>query len=172
MYSDEYINFLIEFHAKRDYFECHEIGEDFWKKEANDEEKSVWLGLIMVSVSIYHYRRGNTIGAKKLLKKAILILENEKKALEKLSIDYKRFINLLIMKYQEIEQGLKYESFNIPLTSKLLSGICRKKSEQSGLIWCSNSDMNNNYIINKHAKRDRKEVIEQRKNALENKKRP
>ena len=31
MYPTEYIQFLIHFHGDYDYFECHEILEEYWK---------------------------------------------------------------------------------------------------------------------------------------------
>ncbi|PAD68333.1 hypothetical protein CHH83_14265, partial [Bacillus sp. 7586-K] len=33
MYDQEYIDFLVHFHCDRDYFECHEILEEHWKKD-------------------------------------------------------------------------------------------------------------------------------------------
>lgn len=32
MYPEAYIEYLAEFHGSRDYFECHELLEEHWKK--------------------------------------------------------------------------------------------------------------------------------------------
>lgn len=33
MYPAEYLEYLVYFHADRDYFECHEILEEYWKEQ-------------------------------------------------------------------------------------------------------------------------------------------
>jgi len=39
MYPEPYLEYLIQFHAERDYFECHEILEEYWKSApANERE--------------------------------------------------------------------------------------------------------------------------------------
>ncbi|WP_218197281.1 DUF309 domain-containing protein, partial [Pseudomonas sp. 2995-1] len=61
-YPDAYIEYLIEFHGTRDYFECHEIMEEYWKK---NKEKH-WHTLIQLAVAIYHERQHNYDGSLRL----------------------------------------------------------------------------------------------------------
>ena len=35
-YPEAFISYLIEFHATRDYFECHELLEEYWKAHPGD----------------------------------------------------------------------------------------------------------------------------------------
>lgn len=48
-----------------EYFEAHEVWEDFWI-EVNDERKGFLLGLIQAAVALHHARRGNARGARSL----------------------------------------------------------------------------------------------------------
>lgn len=54
IYSESYIDYLIHFQATRDYFECHEIMEEYWLE--NDRDKK-WLTLIQLAVAVYHERQ-------------------------------------------------------------------------------------------------------------------
>ncbi len=33
MYPNAYLDYLVYFHGHRDYFECHEVLEEYWKKD-------------------------------------------------------------------------------------------------------------------------------------------
>lgn len=44
MYPPEYIEFLYHFHCDRDYFECHEILEELWKKILKKRENKSGSG--------------------------------------------------------------------------------------------------------------------------------
>ncbi|WP_260405419.1 DUF309 domain-containing protein, partial [Paenibacillus sp. 598K] len=65
IYPDDYIQYLIEFHVTRDYFECHELLEEYWKEQPGDDPfYDTWVGLIQIAVSQYHHRRSNHRGAR------------------------------------------------------------------------------------------------------------
>ncbi len=64
MYPKAYIDYLVEFHATRDYFECHEILEEYWKEDPPKKRKRYWVGFIQLAVALYHHRRQNTAGQK------------------------------------------------------------------------------------------------------------
>lgn len=49
-----------------DYFECHEVAEDYWKQLALGDKNHALVGYIQLAASLYHQRRGNTVGAQKL----------------------------------------------------------------------------------------------------------
>src|SRR5438034_10014734 len=50
-------------------FHAHEVLEAAWKS-AGDEERELWKGLAQLAVGITHARRGNTVGAPRLLRRA------------------------------------------------------------------------------------------------------
>lgn len=141
MYPKEYIQYLVHFHGDRDYFECHEILEEYWKQTDAGNKSSVWVGLIQLAVSCYHHRRGNFNGAEKTLRKAFAIFINKKQTLIDLGINQVSFIRLLKEQQVNIEQKRDYQSFNLPIESISLMENCLAACAQQGLAWCSSSDL-------------------------------
>lgn len=87
MYPTEYIQFLIHFHGDYDYFECHEILEEYWKTKPRGNRDHYLVGLIQIAVSLYHQRRANWNGSTKMMKSAITILEKSGVPLQRLGIN-------------------------------------------------------------------------------------
>lgn len=166
MYPKAYIDFLAYFHGSRDYFECHEVLEEFWKQQENEGRDSIWVGLIQVSVALYHQRIGNFSGAYRTLKKGVHILESKKDWLDKLGLDSDRFIQLLQRRLAEIDNEQPYYSLNIPIADKALLETCQDRCKEMGSDWNSPSDLSNENLIFKHSLRDRTEVIQERRKQL------
>lgn len=170
LYPIEYIQYLIHFHGDRDYFECHEILEDYWKKQDYGNKKSIWVGFIQLAVSAYHHRRGNFDGAKKTMEKAIAIFSHEKKAVNHLGLNNELFFFILDERFSQIEHKINYESFNFPISDPSLIQRCKSLCKEQGLVWCSKSDLSNHNLLHRHILRDRTGVIQERLNALFHKK--
>jgi hypothetical protein len=160
IYPKEYIQYLHCFHIERDYFECHEIGEEYWKEKASSEEKNTWLLFIQLAVGLYHWRRKNFNGAMKLLSHANELLLPGRANFAHFGLNsslLKIQIEILI---QRIYEKKDYVSINFPL-EKELKEICLLTLPE-GKIWGEKSDLNNEYLINKHKLRDRSDVIKKR----------
>ncbi|QHZ47482.1 DUF309 domain-containing protein [Bacillus sp. NSP9.1] len=166
MYPEAYIDYLAEFHGSRDYFECHEILEEHWKKEPLGARKLYWVGLIQLAVALYHQRRNNFTGAKRLMANSIRILEGEQTAVESLGLDYSRLISLLKHTYRKIESHSPYESIMLPIADKALEERCRKKCEQQSYPWGRTSVVQDAFLIDKHRLRDRSEVLAEREKEI------
>ncbi len=162
MYPQEYIEFLIHFHGDRDYFECHEILEEYWKQSDPGNKDSIWVGLILVAVSTYHHRRGNFNGAKRTLEKALRIFEMHAHFLSKLGINGPDLLNLLNDRLLAMETRQAYSSFSLPISDPSLLDSCLKTCQQRGLEWGKESDLTNDPLIHRHKQRDRTSVIEER----------
>lgn len=104
MYPTEYIQFLIHFHGDYDYFECHEILEEYWKTKPRGNRDDYLVGLIQVAVSLYHQRRTNWNGAIKMMKSAIRILEKNSALLQRLGINQAQLLPLLNERVQSIQK--------------------------------------------------------------------
>lgn len=165
-YPESYVQYLIYFHGERDYFECHEVLEEYWKEHPDSELSEAWVGLIQVAVGLYHERRGNLVGALKMLGSAVNKLSYND--LEKLGIDAEAFITMIKNRLQDIEknnnkQGSRsFKDLNIPLSDGMLVKACVEKCEAQGLGWCQPSDLSNEQLIHKHKLRDRSDVVEAR----------
>ncbi|NDI34498.1 DUF309 domain-containing protein [Chengkuizengella sediminis] len=161
-YPQEYIDYLIYFHAERDYFECHEILEEYWKEKERPELDEAWVGLIQVAVSLYHQRRNNINGAVKMMRSAITNLNA--KDLHILGINAEAFINQLEERLKELTSTklINYSDLNIPLKDDKLMERCKQICKEENLSWQSPSDLLHKELIHKHTLRDRTEVIKTR----------
>ncbi|UTW69789.1 DUF309 domain-containing protein [Anaerobacillus sp. HL2] len=164
MYPKPLIDYFIYFHCYRDYFECHEVLEEYWKEEGNNN--ILWVGFIQLAVAMYHHRRGNFQGAKKVNTKLKKILEKEKEQLIFLGLDYHKFIQLLQEKQEEILHQKPYSSIVIPIAKETLQEECTKKTKELGVIWNQVNHDIRDEIIDKHKLRDRSDIIEERKKQL------
>ena len=64
-YPPLYLSGIEEFNRQA-YFESHEAWECLWR-ETEGAAKQFYKGLIQAAVALYHLRRGNLYGARKLL---------------------------------------------------------------------------------------------------------
>lgn len=170
MYPKPYIQFLIHFHGDRDYFECHEILEEYWK-ESNDRKKdSIWVGFILLAVSRYHHRRENFIGAKRTLEKAIMILSKQESRPNIQGLDAGNLFTLLSKLLDQINHEESYQSINLQITDPVLFDACIKECRSKGFSWGQESDRRDESIVHRHKLRDRTDVMEERIKALKNRK--
>lgn len=173
MYPKPFIDYLVHFHGLRDYFECHEILEEHWKSVPKDQPKLHWVGLIQIAVALYHQRRGNFPGALRMMNSAVNIIQKEHKEITALGLDSTQLLKQIHSREDEIEQGKPYTSFNLPINDSKLLQQCEKECKDIGCKYGLPSDLDNEYLVNKHTLRDRKPVIDERlaQHALRKKKR-
>lgn len=168
-YPKSYIQYLAHFHGDRDYFECHEILEEYWKATDAGNKKSIWVALILLAVSNYHYRRANFPGAQRTLVKAMDIFTSDYSKSERLGINSELMHEMLNKRFATILQHKPYSSFNLPLSDPELIKLCQIECSENGFHWCDQSDLSNLNLINRHSSRDRSDVLIDRKIALEGK---
>lgn len=166
MYPNAYIEYLVHFHGNRDYFECHEVLEEHWKEDQPKERKAYWVGLIQIAVGLYHHRRNNWNGAQRMMTNALSILDKEKEALSVLGLDPEKTTMLLRKKVKEIQNKVPYQSIDLPISDKNLLKECIEYCKKHQTPWGSVSDMNDEFLLHKHTRRDRSEVITERKKSL------
>lgn len=166
MYPKEYIEYLAHFHGDRDYFECHEVLEEYWKKVDKSNKKSILVGFILFAVSSYHHRRRNFNGAKRTLKKAIEIFNEQRTQLVHYGLSANPFMNVLSEQLISIQNLQDYQSLNLPIHDEELLISCQEACLQKGFTWAQKSDLTNEELIHRHLTRDRSEVIADRNRAL------
>ncbi|PLR99802.1 DUF309 domain-containing protein [Bacillus sp. T33-2] len=167
MYPEAYIEYLAHFHGDRDYFECHEILEEYWKEADPGNKESIWVALILLAVSCYHHRRNNFSGASRTLKKAYSIFKKQELGCERLGLDYNRLHEQVDSLLEKIRLRQSYTSVNLPIADQTLVALCKNKCETKGFQWLKESNMADPELINRHAVRDRSNVISARLQALE-----
>jgi predicted metal-dependent hydrolase len=162
MYPQAYIDYLVHFHGDRDYFECHEVLEEYWKEDERGKRKIYWVAFIQIAVSLYHQRRGNFSGSLRMMKNALSIIKNEKEAIKMLGLYYEQLIEVLEMRVEEIKSLQPYTSMFLPIQDESLLNECEVHCQKRGIVWGNSSNLSDTYLINKHTLRDRDEVIEER----------
>lgn len=167
MHPQAYIDYLAHFHGDRDYFECHEILEEYWKEVDNRNKQSLWVGFIQIAVSSYHHRRNNFLGAKKTMQKAALILSNYEEEVTRLGIDFQQLLKDINKQQTEITDHHPYKSYSFPLIDHALLEEVKKACTTKGFRWGEDSDLENDDLVHRHIRRDRSDVIAEREKALQ-----
>ncbi|WP_243386458.1 DUF309 domain-containing protein [Bacillus kexueae] len=162
MFPKPFIQYLYHFHCDRDYFECHEILEEFWKEEDVASRKGYWVAFIQCAVAQYHYRRNNLNGATKMLQNCIRLFAKYEDDVTALGIDYNNLHILLQNQLTAINEGLPYRSIQLPIQDARLLTACQTYAQKRGENWGKESDLSNEFILHKHKLRDRSEVIAER----------
>jgi hypothetical protein len=164
-YPEAYIRFLAEYHGTRDYFECHEILEEHWKKHADDPLAELWHGLIQIAVGQYHLRRGNREGARKMLRSAWDRLPEP--LLNEAGLDGAMLRAWLDEAASLLErgEGIPYTGWVLPIRDQELLAACKERCAADGLEWCGSirPEMD---LIHRHLTRDRTEVVQAREDSL------
>lgn len=159
----EFVSYLIHFHGTQDFFECHEILEEYWKEVDPRNKDSHWVAFILLAVSTYHHRRSNFSGAEKTAKRARHIIEstnNETIAL--LGINKKKLLSLIQTRIEAIQSKQPFVSFQLPIVDEQLLQLCQQKCKENGINWFPSQPDVSEEIIHRHKLRDRSEVIMER----------
>jgi uncharacterized protein len=152
MYDQAYIEYLAHFHGTRDYFECHEVLEDRWKRERPLDRESILVAFIQLAVALYHQRRGNYKGAKRILKKGIAKFNKHRQSLHQFGLIQEDFFCLLSTLQNNIDQQNLYKSVNLPIYLELES-LVKEECKKLGCSYSSKSDLDNPNLIHKHIMR-------------------
>ncbi|WP_281887110.1 DUF309 domain-containing protein [Paenibacillus sp. YYML68] len=165
LYPEALIRYYRYFHIDRDYFECHEVLEEYWKEHPDDPNKEAYVTLIQVAVASYHERRGNKAGAVKMFRSALSRLQTAN--LGPLGLDTEALKQLLESRLEGLTSiGIQaateaFQDLNLPLVDDALLRQCQLHLDDIAR-WGRSSDHSDSYLLNKHTLRDRSEVIEER----------
>ncbi|MEW9500263.1 DUF309 domain-containing protein [Jeotgalibacillus marinus] len=165
-YPHAYIDYLVHFHGDRDYFECHEILEHYWKEHTRMDRDSIWVGWIQLAVALYHYRRNNLTGALRTVEKAIPKFRLHEQDLPEFGINKKLFLDRMQSLQAAIKSNTPYSSIHLPIEDEALEHICIEKCTDKGFGWRTCSDLSNEMIVERHRLRDRQDIIALRQQEL------
>jgi len=160
-YPEQYIAYLIEYHATRDYFECHELLEEYWKSLPQEApHRGIWVGLIQIAVAQYHHRRGNVQGAVKMFRQAAARIDEQGAAMVGLdAAALRRLLSERIAVLESQGEDAPFVEFALPLADAVLLNRCRAACESRGLDWGAKSRMSDRLLIHRHTLRDRSDVV-------------
>lgn len=150
-----YVDYLAYFNKNHDFFECHEVLEEYWKDIAPGDKNHVLVGLVQLATGMYHWRRANQKGAMRILQKAEgNLLQNQQSALLSV-LDIEDLLQQLHTVVVRIENGEPFQPFPIIIVDAQLAKKVAVRCET-----VPTHDLH--YLHNKHMLRDRSEVLEAR----------
>ncbi|MFC0214744.1 DUF309 domain-containing protein [Paenibacillus chartarius] len=169
---EKIIEYLVQFHGSRDWFECHEVLEEYWKERPEEVHGDTLVGLIQVAVGLYHERRGNRDGAVKMLRSSLSKLEPA--ALAELGLDGELLLTRISDRLRQLEgaDGQKegtseFHDLDLPFADAELEARCRTMAAGRGWTWKRRSAMDDSELIHRHMRRDRSDVVQARQESLQ-----
>ena len=151
-----YIEYCTYFNGNRDYFECHEVLEEYWKQQAPGDKLHPLVGYVQLATGMYHWRRNNNIGALKILKKAIKNFSMNKSSPYFDFIDFKTLYKNTELVIQAIEKNESFSPFKLTFTN---AEFASKVQEQINQL----TKLPSEYLLHKHMLRDRSDILEMRR---------
>lgn len=153
-FHPNFVQFLKEFNDTKDYFECHEVLEDYWKEVAPRQKKHPLAALILMSTSMYHWRRENFSGAIKTMDTSIKRLMETKESSFFETIDFENLLQNMRNSLINMQANKLFIPFFIHITDKkLLSYVHHLKIDDKEEL---------EFLIHKHMLRDRSEILVER----------
>lgn len=156
------MDYLIYFHGDRDFFECHEVLEAYWKEHPNDPKSAAYVGLIQIAVGLYHERRGNITGAGKMFTSALRNLNLNIQHAEALGLNVGKLTVDIEERIRKLAADSPFADYNLPISDPALLAYCNQLCQQKNVLWGRPSELDNMQIVHKHTLRDRSYVIQER----------
>ncbi|MBM7666472.1 putative metal-dependent hydrolase [Solibacillus kalamii] len=150
-----FIDYCAYFNGNNDYFECHEVLEEYWKEIAPKEKLHPLVGYVQLATGMYHWRRSNVTGAARIIEKAILNFELNRNSEFFEFIDLKQLLLIMKNQHRKIQKNEPFIHFKLPITDRQLQELVQQRIKTIPL-------MDSHFIFNKHMLRDRTEILEAR----------
>lgn len=153
-FHPSFVHFLKEFNDTYDYFECHELLEDYWKEIAPRQKSHPLAALILLSTSMYHWRRGNNTGAIKTMSGSINRLEKTRQSPFYETINYTKLMHDATNALRLMRENKAFSKFHIEIENVQLLSLVNDMEVEN------REDLH--FLIHKHMLRDRSEILEER----------
>lgn len=154
-----FCKFIVYFNENQDYFECHEVLEEYWKSIPGYTKDHPLTAFILLSTGMYHWRRGNLNGAVRTIQKAtgkmLDFSQFDDAYLEEL--DYELLLKTSEQALQRLKEADNFTPFLIVPTSTRLKKLIENEAGQMQLL-PAESDA----VIHKHMLRDRSDILAER----------
>jgi len=158
-----FIDYCAYFNGNQDFFECHEVLEEYWKDIAPGDKKHPLVGYVQLATGLYHWRRHNYAGAERILEKAFHNFQSNRNNIFLTEINYDNLMLQLTEVLSAIHTGRSFHAFQLPL-SPALEDLTTARIQ---LLPTSNT----NYLLHKHMLRDRSHILAERQESKHRKSR-
>ncbi len=147
-----FIQYIVNFNNEKDFFECHEVGEDYWKSIAPKDKMHPLTGWIQLAVGMYHWRRSNYPGALRSFIRAKVKLADAGIWVE--GIDHERLIGMLSKSIKAVTEREPFFVQTIPVVSEELNHAIALYISENPL-----PQQDAYFLMHKHRLRDRSSII-------------
>lgn len=158
-----FIDYCAFFNGNQDFFECHEVLEEYWKEIAPGDKVHPLVGYVQLATGLYHWRRDNFTGSARILEKALHNFQHNMGHIFFDEIDYEILLTQLTDSLSAIQKGKSFQAFQLPLSPKLEELTFARIQ----ILPPSNS----NYLLHKHMLRDRSHILAERQESKQRKSR-
>ncbi|KAA0958242.1 DUF309 domain-containing protein [Planococcus kocurii] len=147
-----FIQYIINFNQEKDFFECHEVGEDYWKSVAPKDKLHPLTGWIQLAVGMYHWRRSNYPGALRSFIRAKVKLSAGGVWVD--GVDHEKLIGILTDSIKAVTERKPFVAQDIPIVSENL-----KQAVESYRLENPLTLQDPYFLMHKHRLRDRSSII-------------
>lgn len=123
LFSDPRIDEGLRLFNEREYFECHDVLEDYWS-ELTCREKAFFQGLIQAAVALFHFEEGNLGGARRMFVSCVANLSGFSEPVA--GIDGQQLIQDLEICFAELCLPHTSYPFHVHLAPELVPTILRR----------------------------------------------
>ena len=155
-----YVDFYAYFNGNQDYFECHEVLEEYWKEIAPGDKDHVLVGLVQLATGMYHWRRSNFHGAAKILTKAVHNITSNAPSIFLQPLNLFSLEKQILHAISQVEQHKPFHSFEIDIIDLELKRLVDKRIREQPPI-------DAHFLLHKHKLRDRTEILKARAAKME-----
>jgi len=155
-----FTQFITYFNVHEDYFESHEVLEEYWKEIAPKDKTHPLTAWILISTGMYHWRRGNFTGAYRSLEKSLERIQLQVDSVFHEGIHLQQVIDNVNHSVDLVRNNQPFQAFTISISSPELISIINK---QPKLI-----PLTGEQLIHKHMLRDRTEILKAREEKRRN----
>ncbi|KXH82058.1 DUF309 domain-containing protein [Sporosarcina sp. HYO08] len=154
-----FVKFIVYFNENQDFFECHEVLEEYWKSLPNSDKQHPLTAFILLSTGMYHWRRRNFTGAEKTLQKAVLKFMNFKLHAPDFTeeIDMHQLIADAKLAFSQSKERSSFSPFPIHVSSATLASHVNEMVTSIELL-----PFGSDAVIHKHMLRDRSDILRKR----------
>lgn len=149
-----FIDYCAYFNGNEDFFECHEVLEEYWKDIAPGDKNHPLVGLVQLATGLYHWRRGNQVGASRILQKALKNFEFNNGSVFYELLDYETLLVQTKLAIKCTNHNDEFYAFKLPITHELKQLVTDRINT---LPICSSE-----YLLHKHMLRDRSHILAER----------
>jgi len=158
-----FIDYCAYFNGNQDFFECHEVLEEYWKEIAPGDKMHPLVGYVQLATGLYHWRRGNDTGAIRILEKAFHNFQQNEGHIFFHEISYYQLLTEIKNTLAAIKAGKSFHTFQLTLSPNLLELVVARIRILP--------HYNSNYLLHKHMLRDRSHILAERQESKQRKSR-